>query len=87
MNHFINTKLGSISPTRLLAAFTLPDPQSAKSNQCLFVLLGSACAKAAHKMLVKLAPGEYDFITWPASCSQKTWTRSAPALRAEMAAK
>jgi hypothetical protein len=47
---------GSISPTCLREAFTCQDPKSAKrqsSHQCLFALLGPACAKAAHKMLVK----------------------------------
>jgi len=28
------------------------------SHQCLFALLGSACAKAAHKTLVKLTPDD-----------------------------
>ena len=53
-----NWYLGSISSTCLGSAFTLTDPQSAKS--CLTWLpfcLGSACVKAASKMLVKLTPG------------------------------
>jgi hypothetical protein len=43
---------GSISPA--------PDPKSAKrksNHQFLLALLGSALAKAAHKMLTKLTPG------------------------------
>jgi hypothetical protein len=42
------------------AAFTGADLISAKrqsSHQCLFVLLGSASLKAAHKTLVKSTPG------------------------------
>jgi len=43
----------------LLEFFTPPDPKSAKNTVKLsvfFVLVGSACIKAAHKMLVKLTP-------------------------------
>jgi len=44
----------------LRAAFASADPKSAKKTVKLsvfFVLLGSACAKAAHRMLMKLTPG------------------------------
>ncbi len=50
----IRWHLGSISSTYLPA-----DHKSAKrhsSHQCLFTLLGPACAKAAHKTLVKSTP-------------------------------
>ena len=43
----------------LPAAFTLADPKSAKKQLDLtvfFALLGSACVKAAHIMLMKLTP-------------------------------
>jgi hypothetical protein len=43
----------------LWTAFTCTDPKSAKrhsSHNCLFTLLGLACVKAVHKMLVKLTP-------------------------------
>jgi len=44
-----------------MAAFFLKKISNAKkrqsSHQCLFARLGSACAKAARKMLVKLTPG------------------------------
>jgi len=46
----------SISPTCLHAAFTHTDQKIIKrlsSHQCLFVLLGSLCSKAACKILVK----------------------------------
>jgi len=35
------------------------DSKSAKNQQldCLFALLGSACVKAEHRMLMKLSPG------------------------------
>ena len=36
--------------------FTHADPLSAKSLTVFFALLGSACVKAARKMLVKLTP-------------------------------
>ncbi len=44
----------------LLTAFTHVDPESVRiqSNpQYLFTLLGSTCAKAARRMLMKLTPG------------------------------
>ncbi len=44
----------------LLAAFMLVDPKSIKKIYNLTVIfthLGSACLKAAHKMLMKLSPG------------------------------
>ncbi len=46
----------------LRAAYTLPDPDSAKrqeSCQSFFTFSGSAQVKSAHKMLVKLAPHLY----------------------------
>jgi len=51
--------LRSISFTCFFEPFTCADPKSAKrrsSHKCLFALLGFACAKAAHKMLVKSTP-------------------------------
>ena len=45
----------------LRTAFTLADPKSALKLLNLtvfFALLGSACVKAAHRMLVKLTLGE-----------------------------
>jgi len=33
-------------------------PKIQSSHQCLFALLGSADANAAHKTLVKLTPGQ-----------------------------
>jgi len=54
------TPLGLILPTCLRAAFTRIDPLSVKrqlSHQCLFALLGFACAIAARKMLVKSTTG------------------------------
>jgi len=59
-NANIRVTLGSISSTYLREAFTLKDPKSPKrqsSDVCLFALLASRCAKAAHKTLVKLTPG------------------------------
>jgi hypothetical protein len=44
----------------LYAAFTNADPESVTfqlSHKYLFILLGSACVKAAQKMLMKLTPG------------------------------
>ncbi len=44
----------------LQAAFTHADPKSTNKTVKLsvfFALLGSVCAKAAHRMLVKLTPG------------------------------
>ena len=44
----------------LYAAFTHADPESVTfqlSHKYLFILLGSACAKAAQKMLMKLTLG------------------------------
>jgi len=44
----------------LHAAFTYADLKSTKNKvklSVLYVLLGSACVKAAHKMLVKSTPG------------------------------
>ncbi len=41
----------------LWAAFTCADPKSAKNTDVFFALLGSAPAKAARKMLMKLTPG------------------------------
>jgi len=44
----------------LRAAFTLSDPKSVKTYWWLnwtVTLLGSACIKAAHRMLMKLTPG------------------------------
>ena len=44
----------------LYAAFTHADPESVTfqlSHKYLFILLGSACVKAAQKMLMKLTPG------------------------------
>ncbi len=44
----------------LQAAFMRADPESAKKTDNLtvfFMLLGSACIKAARKMFVKLTPG------------------------------
>ncbi len=49
-----------ISPTCLHSAFISAYHKGAKrqlSHWCLIALLGSACSKAAHKMLVKLTPG------------------------------
>jgi len=47
--------------TNVLRAAVMPaDPKSAtrqSGHLCLLVLLGSACVKAAHQMLVKLTPG------------------------------
>ncbi len=60
---------GSILPTFLSEAFTFKDSKSTKrhsSHQCLFVLLGSACIKAAHKTLVKLTP-EDNFLSFCSS--------------------
>ena len=54
------THLGSISSTYLRTAFTPVAPKSVRiqSNpQYLFTLLGSMCAKAVRRMLVKLTPG------------------------------
>jgi len=53
--------LGPISPTCLQKTFTLKNPKSTKrqsSLQCCFALLGSACVKAARKMLVKFMTDE-----------------------------
>jgi len=47
----------------LRAAFARPDPERAKKTNNLtvyFALLGYACAKAAHRMLMKLTPERYD---------------------------
>jgi len=44
----------------LQTAFRCPDPKSTKRLTSLlyfFPLLGSACIKAAHKVLMKLTPG------------------------------
>jgi len=48
----------TISSTCLLEAFTCVDPKVQKDSQVIshFALLGSACTKAAFKMLVKLTP-------------------------------
>jgi len=70
--------LGSISTTCLHSAYTCADPKSVKiqsSCQYLFALLGSACVKAAHKMLIKLTPvsrsirNNFGFTPW-ICCSQ-----------------
>ncbi len=47
---------GSISPMCLCAAFMRVDPKNAKKTvkSSIIVLLGSACQKAARKMLVYL---------------------------------
>jgi len=53
--------LGTISPTYLRTAFTPVAPKSVRiqsSCQYLFMLLGSTGAKAAHRMLMKLTPGD-----------------------------
>jgi len=52
--------MGSISSTYLHAAFTPTAPQSIRTQsscQYLFMLSGSAHAKAAHRTLMKLTPG------------------------------
>jgi len=53
----------------LQAAFTLPDPKSAKKTDSLtvfFALLGSVCIKALCKMLMKSAPdGKRAGMDWP----------------------
>ena len=51
---------GLISPTCLWVAFTHEDPRKRKKLLemiVFFALLGSACVKAACKMMVKLTPG------------------------------
>jgi len=45
----------------LCTVFTRPDPKSAKKTDGLtvfFALLGSSYAKAAHRTLMKLTPGD-----------------------------
>ncbi len=58
---------GSILPTSLRAAFMCTGPKSAKrqsSHLILFTLLGSVCAKAARKTIVKLTPDIFFNLTY-----------------------
>jgi len=53
----INKHYGSILPACLRAPFMSEDPKSVEiqsSHQYLLALLGSACMKDAHAMLMKL---------------------------------
>jgi len=63
-----NQRVGVNFINVLRAAFTQPDPKSAKNTiklSVFFALLGSACIKTAQKMLMKLTLG---------SCSKKVPT-------------
>jgi len=70
---------GVDSTNILHAAFAHAHPIGAKrqsSHQRLFVLLGSACVKAASKMLVKLTPGvKMEHLGFGQTCDTKTNNR------------
>jgi len=70
----LTTRTGVIFTNILRAAFLHADPKSAKKTDNLNVFLalsGSARAKAAQKMLVKLTPGQYHDST-----SKSCWQRA-----------
>ncbi len=55
-SQLVKLTLGFNFPNIKCAAFTHVDPKSAKNTGKIFVLLGSACIKAACKMLMKSTP-------------------------------
>ena len=63
-NWFTNNDKGSISPTFYVLHAQIPKAQkSCLTWQSFFVLLGSACVKAARRALVKLTQGLRAFLS------------------------